>query len=127
VSRAAAAGAAGVVLAMLAAAGSASAGPGYTLRGTVVLGPTCSGPDLEGPGCSQPWVDVPLLLHDATGTRVVARQRSGAGGEFGFTLPAGRYRLSAQTDKVTRCPVLDVDLPAMDGRALRLDCDSGRR
>jgi hypothetical protein len=57
----------------------------------------------------------------------VARQRSGAGGEFGFSLPAGRYRLSVQTDKVTRCPVLDVELPAVQGRTLRIDCDSGRR
>ena len=119
--------AAGVVLALGAAAGTASAGPSYTLRGTVVLGPTCSGPDLEGPGCSQPWADVPLVLHDATGTQVLARQRSGARGEFGFSLPAGRYRVSAQTDKVTRCQVLDVELPALPGRAPRIDFDTGRR
>lgn len=119
--------AAGSLLALVAAAGPVAADATYTLRGTVVLGPTCSGPDLEGPGCSQPWVDVPLVLHDATGTRVVARQRSGAGGEFGFSLPAGRYRLSVQTDKVTRCPVLDVELLAVQGRTLRIDCDSGRR
>jgi hypothetical protein len=118
---------AGVLLAASAATAAWAAGPGYALRGSVVLAPTCSGPDLERPGCSQPWVDAPLVLHDAAGTQVLARQATAAGGRFSFTLPAGRYRLSVQTDKITRCPVLDIELPAMRDRVLTIDCDTGRR
>ncbi len=117
---------AGVLLAA-SAASAAWAAPSFALRGSVVLAPTCSGPDLERPGCSQAWVDAPLVLHDAAGVQVLGRQASGAGGQFRFALPAGRYRLSVQTDKITRCPVLEVELPAMHDRPQTIDCDTGRR
>ncbi len=117
----------GALLAITLASAPAAAGSAYALRGSVVLAPTCSGPDLERPGCSQPWADAPLQLHDATGTRLLAKQASGTAGQFRFSLPAGRYRLSVQTDKITRCAVLEVDLPAMHDRPQTVDCDTGRR
>jgi hypothetical protein len=102
-------------------------GPAFTVRGTVVLAPTCSGPDLEAPGCSQRYADAPLEVHDATGARLVTQLRTAADGGFSLSLPAGRYRLGVKTAKVTRCVVLDVDLPAMQGQHLKIDCDTGRR
>jgi hypothetical protein len=101
--------------------------PTFSLRGTVVLGPTCGGPNLEGPGCSQVFADAPLVVHDATGMHLVAQMKSGSDGRFDLNLPAGRYRLGVQTPKVTRCALLDIELPAMQGKTLTVDCDTGRR
>jgi hypothetical protein len=66
-------------------------------------------------------------LLDRRGRLVVAEQRTTATGGFSFRVPAGQYQLSVRTDKVTRCTPLDVELPAMNQRALTLDCDTGRR
>ncbi len=118
---------AAATLALAAAVSLPAPAVAHGVTGVVVLGPTCSGPDLDRPGCTQPWAQAPLLLHDGDGQRLVSRQASGADGRFRFELPAGRYRLSVLTDKVTRCAVLSFELPASAAGELRLDCDTGRR
>jgi len=111
----------------MAAPGAVRSAPLWELRGTVILAPTCSGPSLEAAGCSQPWGDAPVHLRNRQGRQLVAEQRTTAAGGFSFRVPAGQYQLSVQTDKVTRCTPVDVELPAMSQRAITLDCDTGRR
>lgn len=103
------------------------AAPLWEIRGTVILAPTCSGPSLEAKECSQPWVDAPVQLLDRQGQLVMPAQRTTATGGFSFRVPAGQYQLSVQTNKITRCTPVDIELPAMNQRAVTVDCDTGRR
>lgn len=97
------------------------------VKGRITLSPACGGPPREGEDCQAPYAQVEIrLLNEADS--VMGQTRTSAQGLFQFAAVAGRYRLQVMpAGKMTRCPIVYVQINANTVASVDVDCDSGMR
>ncbi len=97
------------------------------VKGRITLSPACGGPPREGEDCQAPYAQVEIRLLNQAGS-VVGQARTSSQGLFQIAAAAGRYRLQVMTlEKVTRCPIVPVQISANTLISVDVDCDSGMR
>ncbi len=97
------------------------------VKGRITLSPVCGGPPREGEDCRAPFAQVEVrLLNEAGG--VIGQTRTSSQGLFQIAAAAGRYRLQVMPlEKITRCPLVNLQISANTVASVDLDCDSGMR
>jgi hypothetical protein len=97
------------------------------VKGRITLSPTCGGPPREGEDCQAPYAQVEIRLLNEAGS-VMGQTRTSAQGLFQIAAAAGRYRLQVMpSGKITRCPIVYVQISANTLASVDVDCDSGMR
>lgn len=97
------------------------------VKGRITLSPTCGGPPREGEDCQAPYAQVEIRLLNEAGS-VIGQTRTSSQGLFQMAAAAGRYQLQVMpAEKITRCPLVAVQISADSWASVTLDCDSGMR
>jgi hypothetical protein len=99
-----------------------------TIRGAVLLAPTCPVESIESPCPGRPLADVPVLAMDDEGN-VRARTRSDDDGGFAMDVAPGTYVLTASIQEDPARSVKPVRVDVVAGEVVRSDVvvDSGIR
>ena len=99
-----------------------------TIRGAVLLTPTCPVESIESPCPGRPLADVPVLAVDDEGN-VSARTVSGDDGGFAMDVVAGTYVLTASIQEDPARSVKPVRVDVVAGEVVQSDVvvDSGIR
>lgn len=101
-----------------------------TIRGTVLLGPTCPVVmDPPDPTCADKLYETSLAITTIDQSRVMREVRSNAQGVFRVDLPAGTYaiRSAAVAHVLPYCSVDQVVVPINESVEVTVYCDSGIR
>jgi hypothetical protein len=99
-----------------------------TIRGSVLLGPTCPVESIESPCPERPLAGVPVRVVDADGN-VQASAVSGDDGAFTIDVAPGSYLLTASIEEDPARSVAPVRVVARAGEVVHADVlvDSGIR
>jgi len=99
------------------------------VRGTVLLGPTCPVERIPpDPACAEKPYATTITVRRVGSTATFAEGKSDATGAFAFSLPPGRYTLTASgSTMLPRCAPTDATVGASGYTVTDISCDTGIR
>ena len=99
------------------------------IRGTVLLGPTCSAAQNQGnPACTNRPYSAAVALYADGATVPLTSTRSDNAGNFAFSVPPGEYFLQGVTGRVLPdCGNASVAVPEQGYALATIYCDTGIR